>query len=358
MTQIAILKPGKHKPDAPYLSATDLKRIAESYDPKKHEAPMVIGHPKDNKPAVGWVERLDFRNNRLFATLKQVNKDFAKIVRDGAYKYVSAALYGPKAFANPTPGRFGLRHVGLFGSKPVAVRGLGPVSFGEGDDENDAVIIEFSVEDADEGEDDGDDGGIAELSESVNALSKKVTELEKRHMSDKTNKPASGDDENVNLAEREADLNKKAADLDKRQAALEKAEADAAQRENAEFVEGLVKEGKVLPRHKDGLVEFMSGLNDDQTVNFVASDSKSTTPAEGSARDFMEEFLNSLPEQVNYAEIAKAERALPKRAAKIKTPAGYEVGGSNVELAEKIDELMAQDGNLTYAEAVSKLEQH
>ena len=33
------------------FSEQDLQDIADSYDPKVHEAPLVVGHPKDKGPA-------------------------------------------------------------------------------------------------------------------------------------------------------------------------------------------------------------------------------------------------------------------------------------------------------------------
>ena len=37
------------------ITDADVQRAAEVYDPKLHEAPIVIGHPAMNAPAYGWV---------------------------------------------------------------------------------------------------------------------------------------------------------------------------------------------------------------------------------------------------------------------------------------------------------------
>jgi hypothetical protein len=40
------------------ITDADVQRAAEVYDPKLHEAPIVIGHPAMNAPAYGWVPKL------------------------------------------------------------------------------------------------------------------------------------------------------------------------------------------------------------------------------------------------------------------------------------------------------------
>jgi hypothetical protein len=42
------------------FNESDLAASAQAYDPKVHEAPIVIGHPKHDAPAYGWVKSLEF----------------------------------------------------------------------------------------------------------------------------------------------------------------------------------------------------------------------------------------------------------------------------------------------------------
>ena len=46
---------------------SDLQQMAETYDPKTHEAPIVVGHPKDNAPAFGWIKELKIDGSKLMA---------------------------------------------------------------------------------------------------------------------------------------------------------------------------------------------------------------------------------------------------------------------------------------------------
>lgn len=128
------------------FSESDLARIARRYDPAVHEAPIVIGHPKHNAPAYGWVAAVRAKGPSLFAAVDQVNVDFAEGVRAGAYKKVSASFYLPDAPGNPKPGDYYLRHVGFLGAQPPAVKGLAPVEFADSD--GDAVTVDFAELDA------------------------------------------------------------------------------------------------------------------------------------------------------------------------------------------------------------------
>ncbi len=112
-------------------SAAELEAIAEGYDPATFMAPIVVGHPKTNDPAFGWITGLAVEDGKLVGTVEQVNADFAAAVKAGAYKKVSASFWPPEAKGNPKPGTFQLRHVGFLGAHAPAVHGLKPVEFAD-----------------------------------------------------------------------------------------------------------------------------------------------------------------------------------------------------------------------------------
>jgi len=107
----------------------DLRIIAAIYNPARHEAPLVIGHPAQNAPAYGWVKRLRDTNGVLEAEVDQVDPAFAETVRSGRYKKISASFYTPDSPGNPVPGTYYLRHAGFLGATPPAVKGLGSAMF-------------------------------------------------------------------------------------------------------------------------------------------------------------------------------------------------------------------------------------
>ena len=121
------------------ITDADVVQAAAAYDPKLHEAPLVIGHPKTDAPAYGWVGGLHADGGVLSADFAQMDDDFVGLVQSGRYKKVSASFYPPDSPSNPKPGSWYLRHVGFLGAQPPAVKGLSAINFAEDD-----VYVEFS----------------------------------------------------------------------------------------------------------------------------------------------------------------------------------------------------------------------
>ncbi len=121
------------------FSESDLAASAAAYDPAKHEAPIVIGHPKHDAPAYGWVKSLATAEDGLQAEPHQVDAAFAELVEAGRYKKISASFYLPDAPNNPVPGVYYLRHVGFLGAQPPAVKGLKAAEFADAED----GVVEF-----------------------------------------------------------------------------------------------------------------------------------------------------------------------------------------------------------------------
>lgn len=100
-------------------SIRDLDQIAETYNPANHEAPVVIGHPKDNAPAFGWVEKVWREGEILWAGLKDLVPEFVDLVKQGLFKKRSISLYPDLT----------LRHIGFLGAMPPAIKGLADIQF-------------------------------------------------------------------------------------------------------------------------------------------------------------------------------------------------------------------------------------
>ena len=129
-----IFKPGRQTAMSGAVldfSESDLAASARAYDPALHEAPIVIGHPKHDAPAYGWVKSLAASGDGLNAEPHQVDADFAELVASGRYKKISASFYLPDAPNNPVPGVYYLRHVGFLGAQPPAVKGLKQAEFAD-----------------------------------------------------------------------------------------------------------------------------------------------------------------------------------------------------------------------------------
>ncbi|WP_231643066.1 hypothetical protein [Ralstonia syzygii] len=92
---IHIFKPGRQTAMSGAtleFSEADLEASARAYDPANHEAPLVIGHPKHDAPAYGWVQSLAANADGLSAKPHQVDAAFAELVDAGRFKKISASF--------------------------------------------------------------------------------------------------------------------------------------------------------------------------------------------------------------------------------------------------------------------------
>ena len=144
MNQIEIFRAGK-RPDASgqmiEIKQQDLAQAVTAYNPELHEAPAVIGHPKDNAPAYAWVKRLNLEGDTLKAELTQIDQNFAEMVEAGRFKKISASFYLANSPHNPKPGYLYLRHVGFLGAMPPAVKGLRNPEFSD----NESGVVNFAL---------------------------------------------------------------------------------------------------------------------------------------------------------------------------------------------------------------------
>ena len=318
MNHIAIFKTGQHTDShGNVLDATPdyLRAIAASYQPALHEAPAVIGHPADNAPAYGWVQSLAFNDadGVLYADFSQVEPQFAEMLKAGRFKKRSASFYPPGHPANPTPDRPYLRHVGFLGAQPPAVKGLADFA----DAGEPPPTYDF-------------DEPTPEPPQPENPMEK--TELEAKE---------------AELAEREKALAAREAELKKREDALAAEEAAREAAEAADFAEGLIKAGKVLPGEKPAVIAILRGLDKTATYDFAEGGKVLQKPAADSLRA----LLQRLPVTVDFAERTAAD---PNAAAKPQLPGGSDDDAARAALDAKIQNYAEANG-ISYAEAAAQI---
>ncbi|MCG9057582.1 hypothetical protein LH452_01255 [Laribacter hongkongensis] len=112
------------------FSEDDLRMTAAAYDRQRRAAPLVVGHPEDDKPVYGQVIGLFVKDGGLYAQAF-ADADLETLVKSGRYRKVSASFFMPHSSDNPTPGAYGLRHVGFLGAMPPAVKGMADPVFAE-----------------------------------------------------------------------------------------------------------------------------------------------------------------------------------------------------------------------------------
>ncbi len=168
---IEVFKSGQHQDSSGKINVfkdETLDKIAYMYNRKvkessSFEAPLVKGHPKTDAPAYGWIQKLKRKGNTLLAMLKDVSPNLIDEVKKGMYKKVSIALYPD----------FMLRHVGLLGAMPPAVKGLKNVSFN-----SDEVYSEFEYKINEHKEETANNFSELEILKSENdKLQSKIQEL-------------------------------------------------------------------------------------------------------------------------------------------------------------------------------------
>lgn len=308
-----------------------ITKAVETFNVNHHEPPIVVGHPKDNSPAFGWVSGLktvsEVRDgksvNVLMAQFKDVIPEFASAVQSGLYKKRSASFY--------PDGR--LRHVGFLGGMPPAVKGLADLKFSASDN-----AIEF--EDGGAG---SDTTGI--VTQIINSIRELFSHNKNAECSASYNEGKDMDNQSFTeaqlqeriKAERDAviaefsERERKVADtlaqakahddqinkmLDEaRKAGEEKATAlfaeqqrktDAAnkQRDISNFISSGIESGRIMPSwEKMGLGQFMESLQDDNSTSFGEGDGKASFTAYG----FFKSFMNEIPKAVSFGEYAQRE---------------------------------------------------
>ncbi|EKE79713.1 bZIP transcription factor [Idiomarina xiamenensis] len=299
MKRINIFKTGTHtSSDGQTLEFGEdlLQSSAESYDPALHEAPIVIGHPKSNGPAYGWVNGIEFSEGSLDAIPHQINTDFEEMVSAGAFKKVSASFYLPDAPNNPKPGTLYLRHVGFFGAHPPAIKGLKPVEFSEAEegivefedrwqhgwtlkgigdalknlrefiidkfskDEADKAIPNYLLDDLNKSADSfmkNDDTPVTDFSESDKPDPETVDMKEIEELKAKV----------ASLEADKTQLSDKNGELEKAVASFKEAEQKRQRAELTARVDALVAGGKIKPADKSRVLAFAERLAN-QTVDF------------------------------------------------------------------------------------------
>lgn len=74
------------------ITEADVAQAAAAYDPALHEAPLVIGHPKTDAPAYGWVGSLQADGGVLSADLRKWTMILSVLYKAAATKSVGQFL--------------------------------------------------------------------------------------------------------------------------------------------------------------------------------------------------------------------------------------------------------------------------
>ncbi len=319
---IEIFKSGTHTAmSGQTLSFSDAELAASvaAYDPAKHEAPIVVGHPRHDAPAYGWVKGVAFADGSYEAEPHQVYPAFAEMLDAKLFKKVSASFYTPDSPNNPVPGVYYLRHVAFLGAQPPAVKGLRSFDCAEGEEGviefadwgeiqvaslfrglRDWVIGKFGLEEADKAlpgwtvSSVEDEARTETSDDSSTNLGTAFSEVAPSTINDKGS--AMSAEDKARLAELETANRKLTADLAAEQGKQRRVGF-------ASFAEALVTEGKLLPAQRDVAVAALDALGAGEPINFGEGDNQKPLV------DAFKDFLTGLPKQVDFSESATGARA-------------------------------------------------
>ena len=330
------------------FSESDLEASARAYDPAKHEAPIVIGHPKHDAPAYGWVKSLAAGADGLNAEPHQVDANFAELVAAGRYKKISASFYLPDAPNNPVPGVYYLRHVGFLGAQPPAVKGLKAVAFA---DDPDSDVVEFSDWGMEAnaslwrrlrdflltkfGQETADQVVPDWQIESIREAARQDDDAPRAAFADPTVSPthhpheenhAVTPEEKAALEAENAQLKQRLAEADAREKASTAAKRHG---DHLAYAEQLVGDGKLAPKHKDAVVAFLDFADGETALEFGEGDAKQPLATA------FKSFLGELPKVVEFGETATKDKA------------GQQAAGNSVDYGENVDQdRLALDGKI------------
>jgi len=252
----------------------DLDTIISKYDPANHEAPIVIGHPKDNAPAYGWVESLKRDGAILSAKIKPTVNEFVDWVKQGLYKKISISLYGDNT----------LRHVGFLGGVAPAVKGLSIPEFSN----NEFSTYELTSQNKEEKKEIIEK---KEIKEGFIMDEKTFKELEAKVIALTTSLEETKKAETAKGEELET-LRKK---LDETNTKLRRSDYEA-------FCEQLIGEGKLLPAEKQSTLDFMEIMYKQGEHEFSEGGKKSSL-------ETYKESLKKRPKLIEFDEVATKNKA-------------------------------------------------
>jgi len=286
MKTIPIFRPGRHVSSGGAeleFTEADLEKSIAAYDPELHEAPIVVGHPKDNRPAYGWVSSISFAAGEVVA----------------------------EAF---------------LGAQPPAVKGLKDVAFTEDEEgvvefADDAITLSLisrmirGLRDtllAKWGQDETEKALPGFLVEDLEAEARRAREEMPESFSESGTEPESTHpDEDISMTPEEiAALQEKAARAEELEAKVAefdehytKLMADAKIAEFKSELSELVQQGLVLPAEVEELAQFMMTLSGEEAEEF-AEGGKARSPL-----DVFRGMLKARPKAVEFAETASAADA-------------------------------------------------
>lgn len=375
---IEIFKRGTQTDSAGTKIAFDdetLEGIASFANTGAFQVPGVIGHPKDNDPAVCWGKSYAYNRQTgiLTAEVDETDPAFAEMLTKKMYNKVSSSFFGPTSPANPNPGNFSLRHIGFLGAAAPAVTGLAPVNFAAAADTHDFsdwddadtaglfrsmrdwILSKFGQADADAAlpaytvtalqENAAIDLASPELADVANAFTEAGTQTPAIETPAAIETPVVQEAAVVVEMPAEAPGSKTAlaGDYTEREAALNAREAALAAKENAlaaadfsSFCAQLGASGQLNgDEQHDRAAAIFESLQGSTTIDFAEEGAVSATK-------LFKDLLAGLPASVTFSEVAREAEAPTPDSVNFVAPQGEAVDQAGLVIMAKAHSYMKQ----------------
>ncbi len=344
-------------------------------------APMVIGHPKADAPAYGWIQDLKREGSVLSVKGDKLHDEFAEGVEKGLWPNRSIRI------GKGVDG-FYLKHVGFLGAVPPAIEGMDSIYNASTDDEcfdysyqdsitpnilsrmmrrmRDFIIDKFDIETADKIIPDYE---IESLSDHASSLREEDTKSTPSYSKPEPKK--TGDEPMTQFSQTQLD--------DAVEAAVKKAtkhlNADFSQKEKthetaltaernkrlvvefSEAITALVDDGKLLPAQAEGMSEFMLQLSDAEEANFEfsAGEKGKEETFKKSPLKWFNDFTKALGKQIDFKESDAGDDDTVSSSSDFSV-SGADVNSERLELHNKASEYMDSHEGVDYITAVKAVE--
>lgn len=328
-------------------SLEDLEQIADHYNRSEHEAPIVIGHPKSNAPAFGWIKKLFVQGDRLFAEAKDLVTDFVNAVKEKKFLKRSISLTKDGL----------LNHVGFLGATVPAVKGLADVEFNEDQEltefEFDKEMLDEELEQDEEAksEQDNQNKEDSELGEENSQIRKSDNSEIRAYFENLSNTLTTVISDFKEVINKHSESNLQFMEDNKEE--IEKLHdkmSDLRAKIDVSNFELMLTEkvayGNLTPAMKKKIVDI---LNYFETLNFAETDSRTLS---NDLQNLLTEFVDSIPKVMEYSEVA--EKPDEKEKSRDDSFDDFELDPESAQLHESIVKTMKND-ELSYEEAFYKV---
>lgn len=345
-------------------------------------APAVLGHPKHNDPAYGWVKPEGAKRDgaSLFVKFEDINPAFEAGVDSGAYRNRSVSVFQDKSAG------WRLRHVGWLGAAPPALDGLAPLDYSAEVDAfefeaefdvgyaladtaellrglREQLIAKDGLEAADAALPSWRIQSVADAAQRVQAAARDQAEDGLRPFSQPDNPGGVMSftqaqlDAAAESARKEAE-EKSAKEFAAKEAELTKLRSERQTERIASQIGGWKAKGLLTPAEEPGLAEFLASLEDQAAeLTFSAADKNEVkkTPAQ-----FFADFMAARKPVVKLGAVPGADDDAEGGDSKVtefsRQPgyAGVEVDPDRSDTDKRIKEYMAKH-NVDYATAAANV---